>query len=241
MSTASENGRRRARITATLVGVLLATGGATAVGLGIAGQDPAPPSPTGGQAAAPPSGSQSDAPSPSSNRAGRPNSDQRPEDAVEELGYSPPTHISIPGIDASSSLIELGLDGDGVMETPQPPDVDKAGWFRPSPPPGIPGATVIAGHVTWNDEPEVFFGLGDLSKGDKVEVERKDGVTTVFEVYRTGSFPKDGFPTDAVYDQPDHSELRLITCGGRYDEANHRYLSNVIVWASIVDVTKSSA
>lgn len=235
MPTNTENGRRRARVIATVVAVLLACSGAAAVAVGIVSQDPAPPSPPSGQSATPPSDSSPASPKPKRSQP----PDEPAKNAVEELGYSAPVHISIPKIDASSSLLELGLDSDGVMETPQPPNVDKAGWFRPSPPPGIPGATVIAGHVTWNEEPEVFFGLGDLRKGDKVEVERKDGITTVFRVYRIGSFPKDGFPTDAVYDRPDRSELRLITCGGEYDAANNRYLSNVIVWARIVDVVKA--
>lgn len=237
MSTNHENGRRRARVIATVVAVVLAGLGVAAVAFGIAAQEPAPPSPPDGRAAAPPSGAATAQPP----TKGTPKPDHPAKSPVEELGYSPPVHISIPGIDTSSSLVELGLDSEGVMETPQPPDVDKAGWFRPSPPPGIPGATVISGHVTWNQEPEVFFGLGDLRKGDEVEVRRKDGVTTVFKVYRIGTFPKDGFPTDAVYDQPDRSELRLITCGGRYDDATNRYLSNVIVWAKIVDIENAPA
>jgi hypothetical protein len=70
-------------------------------------------------------------------------------------------------------------------------------------------------------------------------VEREDRVNTIFKVTRIGSFPKDGFPTDAVYSQPAGSELRLITCGGEYDEASNRYLSNVIVWAKIVGAEKA--
>jgi len=158
---------------------------------------------------------------------------------VPPLDYSRPVRIEIPTIGVSSTLVDLGLDAEGVMETPEP--VDKAGWFTPSPPPGVPGATVIAGHVTWNQQPSVFFELGDLRRGDRVRVERADGVATTFRVTRIGSFPKESFPTEAVYTQPGRAELRLITCGGEYDEASNRYLDNVIVWATIDDVTRSSA
>lgn len=238
MTHHTENGRRRARLVATLVAVLLACSGAAAVAVGIAAQDPPPPSPPDRRAAAPNPSSPSDT-SHSESPQDRP--DRRAADAVEELDYSAPVHISIPEIGVSSSLLQLGLDSEGVMETPQPPHVDRAGWFRPSPPPGVPGATVIAGHVTWNQEPVVFFELGELRRGDLVKVRRADGISTVFEVTRIGSFPKDGFPTDAVYNQPDRSELRLITCGGEYDESSNRYLSNVIVWARIVDVRRPAA
>ena len=241
MNNTSENGRRRARILATVAAVVLASLGATAVAFGITSQDPAPPSAPAGQTA----GSRPESPSPATDtkqseespRPKRPD-DSRPakESVLDELVYSRPVAIDIPKLGVTSSLVDLGLDDEGVMETPQV--ADKAGWFTPSPPPGIPGATVISGHVTYN-EPAVFFKLGDLRSGDRVEVEREDGVTTLFDVYRIGTFPKEGFPTKAVYSQPPKSELRLITCGGLYDAANNRYLSNVIVWAKLVGAEKA--
>ena len=158
---------------------------------------------------------------------------------VPELGYSAPARVRIPSIGVDSTLVELGLDPDGVMETPEP--VESAGWFKPSPPPGLPGATVITGHVTWNQEPVVFFELGSLRPGDLVEVDREDGKTTTFEVTRIGTFPKDEFPTAEVYDQPPRSELRLITCGGEYDPTTHSYPDNVIVWAKIIGVRAPKA
>ena len=170
-------------------------------------------------------------------RAGGPTAQRPADDAqaeVPELGFSRPVSLSIPRIGVTSALVDIGLDSDGVMETPVP--VQRAGWFTPSPAPGVPGATVIAGHVTWDQEPSVFYELGSLQPGDHVRVRRADGVVTVFAVTRTGSFPKDSFPTESVYTQPSRSELRLITCGGTYDARTSRYLSNVVVWAEIVDV-----
>jgi LPXTG-site transpeptidase (sortase) family protein len=243
--THRERGRStRAVRLVTVAAVALAVSGVAAVAVGIGKQDPAPPAPPA--AAGPtqqatssdpatPDGAETPEPADGADRGDADETPTTPS-GPPALDYSAPVHVSIPRIDASSRLVELGLAPDGTMETPQPPHVDQAGWFTPSPPPGIPGATVIAGHVTWNAEPEVFFRLGDLRTGDRVRVRRADGVTTVFEVYRIGRFPKDGFPTDAVYDQPDRSELRLITCGGEYDAAEHRYLANVIIWARMVDV-----
>jgi len=239
MHNTSENGRRRLRILATIAAVVLACSGVAAVTFAITSQEPAPPSSPSTQAA----GSQPEEPSASAGSkrpgeaAGKRSKDaDGSEPVVDELTYSAPVRVEIPKIGVSASLVDLGLDDAGVMETPQV--ADKAGWFTPSPPPGIPGATVISGHVTYN-EPAVFFKLGDLRRGDRVEVKREDGVTTLFEVYRIGSFPKDGFPTAAVYSQPEHSELRLITCGGEYDDTDNRYLSNVIVWAEIVGVDEA--
>jgi sortase (surface protein transpeptidase) len=120
----------------------------------------------------------------------------------------------------------------GEMETPQDPS--KAGWLTPNPPPGLAGTAVVAGHVTWDGVPAVFYRLHELSRGDRVRVRRADGRTAVFTVTRTARFPKTRFPTRAVFGQVSHPALRLITCGGSYDASTGHYVDNVIVWARMV-------
>lgn len=44
-------------------------------------------------------------------------------------------------------------------------------------------------------------------------------------------FAKDAFPTDLVYGPTPRSELRLVTCGGRFDQSRRTYRDNVIVEA----------
>jgi len=47
------------------------------------------------------------------------------------------------------------------------------------------------------------------------------------------SYPKDQFPTEAVYRGDfTQSEIRLVTCGGAFDKLKH-YLDNVIVFAHL--------
>ena len=147
------------------------------------------------------------------------------------LPESEPVAVSIPRIEVQSRLVELGLNADGAMEVPQNPAV--AGWFSRGPAPGALGPAVIAGHVTWNGAPAVFHRLGTMRRGDQVIVTRKDGRTAVFTVTRVTQFSKSRFPTQAVYGQIDHAGLRLITCGGTYDSARHRYLDNVVVFARL--------
>ena len=45
---------------------------------------------------------------------------------------------------------------------------------------------------------------------------------------------KEQFPTAAVYGPTARSELRLITCGGRFDRTAHSYTDNVVVEAVAV-------
>jgi hypothetical protein len=75
-----------------------------------------------------------------------------------------------------------------------------------------------------------------MRRGDQVIVSREDGRTAVFTVSRVARFSKSRFPSEAVYGAIDHAGLRLITCGGAYDAARHKYLDNVVVFASLVAV-----
>ena len=148
------------------------------------------------------------------------------------LPESEPLTVSIPRIVARSTLVDLGVDGHGELEVPRDPA--RAGWFSRGPTPGALGPAVIAGHVTWNGAPAVFYRLATMHRGDRVSVGRKDGRTAVFKVTRVARFSKSRFPSRAVYGPIDHAGLRLITCGGTYDAAAHRYLDNVIVFARLV-------
>jgi sortase (surface protein transpeptidase) len=98
--------------------------------------------------------------------------------------------------------------------------------FSEGPTPGALGPAVIAGHVTWNGAPAIFHRLSTMRPGDQVTVTRKDGKTAVFTVTRVARFSKSQFPSRAVYGPIDHAGLRLLTCGGTYDAARHRYLDN---------------
>ncbi len=150
------------------------------------------------------------------------------------LSQAEPTTVRIARIGVASKLVGLGLDDVGSMEVPTDPS--QAGWYVEGPSPGSLGPAIIAGHVTWNGEPGVFFKLGQLRRGDRVVVHRADETIAVFSVRRVVSFSKARFPTGAVFGPIDHAGLRLITCGGLYDESAHRYLDNVVVFADLMRV-----
>jgi hypothetical protein len=148
------------------------------------------------------------------------------------LPQSRPVSLSIPRLHVSSRLVPLGVDNRGAMEVPQDPAT--AGWYDLGPTPGALGPAVIAGHVTWNDAPAIFEELASMRKGDDVEVAREDGRLAVFRVSRVARFGKSVFPTRVVFGGADHAGLRLITCGGAYDESARRYPDNVVVFAALV-------
>ena len=140
-----------------------------------------------------------------------------------------PVSLTIPAIGVRTPLIRLGLTPGGALQVPGSFTV--AGWFDGSPRPGAIGSSVIAGHIDSVAGPAVFFRLSDLRPGDRAYVRRADGTLAVFRVTAVRSYPKDRFPTATVYGPAAGPQLRLITCGGTFDDTSHSYLSNVVVYA----------
>lgn len=82
--------------------------------------------------------------------------------------------------------------------------------------------------------PAVFFRLGELKAGDRVQVTRQDRSKVDFRVDDVRSYPKTNFPTELVYGPNDRAGLRLVTCGGTFDKHRSSYLNNIIVFATQV-------
>jgi len=145
---------------------------------------------------------------------------------------APPARLQIPVIGVSTPLVRLGRLPDGSIEVPHA--WNTAGWYDQGPRPGQPGPAVILGHVDSKSGPAVFYRLRDLRPGDIVRVGLTNGRTLVFRVQRTERYPKNKFPTEAVYFPTLDRELRLITCGGDFDYAKGSYVDNIVVYATLV-------
>ncbi|MFF4960079.1 class F sortase [Streptomyces sp. NPDC001222] len=153
----------------------------------------------------------------------------------DALPYSAAVRVGIPSLHVDAPVIPVAVDTSGWVDAPPPDNPDLAGWFTGSPTPGEKGTSVIVGHVDNSQGPAVFYGLGTLKKGDRVEVRRVDGRTAVFEVYGVEVFSKANFPGDRVYGSKGVPELRVITCGGAFSEENG-YAGNVVVFARLAAV-----
>lgn len=160
-----------------------------------------------------------------------------PEPAADRavLPSSRPVRLQIPSIGVDSTVQHLGQDADGGLEVPQGPRYDEAAWYRYSPTPGAMGPAVLLGHIdSAANGPSVFFRLGELKAGDRIEVRREDGSIAVFAVDAVHRYAKKDFPTQVVYGDIDHAGLRILTCGGAFDRATRNYLDNIVVFASLV-------
>lgn len=142
-----------------------------------------------------------------------------------------PTHLRVPAIGVDTDLVDLAVDGTGVLVPPESAAV--AGWFAAGAAPGSVGPALLAGHVDSHAGPGIFYRLIDLKPGDRVEVGRADGSVVVFSVTGTRRSPKADFPTAEVYAPTPGPELRLVTCGGAFDHSARSYRDNIIVEATL--------
>jgi hypothetical protein len=54
-------------------------------------------------------------------------------------------------------------------------------------------------------------------------------------------YPKNQFPARLVYGSRGYAALQLVTCGGAFDTSTRSYLSNVVVYTSLVATTSAAA
>ena len=202
----------RARI-ARVAGILLIVGGGAAVGAAVAAQQHAPQPLLAAAGATGPTAGNARGPS---------------------LRRSLPVSVDIPAIGVDSKLLHLGVNSNGTVRVPslytRP---NQAAWFKYSAAPGQIGTSVIEGHLDGYHGPAVFFRLGALRPGDRINVTLADGITAIFRVTGVRQYPKSRFPARAVYGTTGYAALHLITCGGAFDHATGHYLSSTVVFASL--------
>ncbi len=156
------------------------------------------------------------------------------EAAPAGLARSAPTTIEIPRIGVNATIMSLGTNPDGTVQVPPLEQAEQAGWYEPGPSPGETGNAVIVGHVdSAKLGPAVFFDLGSLVPGDTITVRRADGQPATFRVDSVKSYPKTAFPTELVYGPNDRPGLRVVTCGGQFDETVRSYPDNIVVFATL--------
>ena len=154
---------------------------------------------------------------------------------VVALGKATPTRVDISVIGVHAPIVATGVDGNGDVAVPPLSEPYRTNWYKDSASPGQPGNAVILGHVDSKKVgAAVFYRLGQLKKGNKINVTRSDGKVAVFEVTGVALYAKTRFPTSLVYGPTTTPGLRLITCGGSFDAKAKTYRGNVIVTAEMV-------
>ena len=196
---------------AGLAGALLVMVGALAIGVAIAAQVHAPQPP------------------PSAAGATGPGKGHGP-----SLRRSLPVAVDIPAIGVHARLLRLGVNRNGTLQVPSlTTRASEAAWYKYSATPGQIGSSVIEGHVDTIRGPAVFFRLGALRPGNRIDVRLADGITAVFRVTGVRRYVKSHFPAKVIYRTRGFAALHLITCGGAFNYKTRNYLSSIVVFAAL--------
>lgn len=131
-----------------------------------------------------------------------------------------------------ASIQPVLLDNEDFL-VPSPGTVGlyaEPGW----PKPGYAGTSILAGHISWSHQPDVFWNLPEVRTGDRVVVTYSSGQEVHFRVTRSAPERKTSVPHDSTIWDADNPRplLRLITCDPSTTFVNHHYLGNWVVWAT---------
>jgi sortase (surface protein transpeptidase) len=140
-----------------------------------------------------------------------------------------PSRLRVTSIKVDAPVLPIGLDADKALAVPRRADV--TGWWSGGYAPGEVGPTVIVGHYDTKSAPGVFEHLQDVESGDLVMIDDSDGAEFIYRITRIDRLGKSVFPTDEVYGPTTQSELRLVTCGGKFNQKTGHYVDNVIAYA----------
>ncbi len=159
--------------------------------------------------------------------AASPSSAPRRRAAIRDVGS--PQRLRVPSIGVSAPVVALGTSADGSQQVPA--TLTEASWWRHGPPPGSPGATVLAGH-TAREADGVFDDLGELARGDRFRIKGSDGTVT-YEITRTREVPVEDFADHAaqIYRDTGPSGAVLMTCSS-WDGVD--YATTTVVWGRAV-------
>ena len=90
---------------------------------------------------------------------------------------------------------------------------------------------MIAGHLNWQGVSGLFADLASTPVGATVTVTYDDGSQRAFTVTSVELVPKPEVSVNGVFARDGERVLRLVTCGGEFDDSVHSYRSNVVVTA----------
>jgi hypothetical protein len=142
-----------------------------------------------------------------------------------------PTALVLPD-GTSAPVVPVGLHPDGALVVPD--DVRSVGWWTGGSRAGEPyGSVVVAGHVDSATRGiGVFAQLKRLVPGQIVQLAAGPR-TARYRIASATQVPQARLAEDAgIFRVDGEAQLVLVTCGGAFDPARHRYQDNLVVIAT---------
>lgn len=145
-----------------------------------------------------------------------------------------PDRLLIPRIGVDAHIQYVGVAKSGNMAVPT--NYTDVGWFREGTVPGQVGSAVIDGHVDNGlSLAAVFKHLSELTVGDDIYIQTKDGSKLHFKVQEVAGYPYNGVDLQKLFNRTDAPRLNLITCEGTWIPSKKMYDGRHVVYAVLVD------
>lgn len=141
-----------------------------------------------------------------------------------------PKLLTIEKIGVNARVRRLGVNANNVLKAPA--NIFDVGWYDGSAKPGENGTVVLDGHVSGPTKHGVFYSIGTLKAGDKVQLERGDGKKFNYIVTGTQVYDNDKVDMAKVMtsSEPGKAALNLITCTGRYNVRTNSFEQRLVVF-----------
>jgi LPXTG-site transpeptidase (sortase) family protein len=145
-------------------------------------------------------------------------------------GTARPSQVTIDSVGLEMEVQAEGVADDGQMALPD--TAFRLAWYKFGPRPlDDKGAVVIAGHLDTKEEGKgPLVKLGEVSRGDRIDVRVKDKTVT-YQVTAVTRIGKAVLDLPVIFSRNGGPRLHLITCGGAYIPDKGGYQDNVVVAA----------
>lgn len=157
----------------------------------------------------------------------------RPATPETSVSIPAPVRVEVEGTGISLEVIPVGVEDNGAMTLPD--NHYQAGWYQYGPAPGADaGSSVLAAHVDSRTEQLPIAGLKNVAPGTIVTVTREDGSVQRYATEKVENIAKRSLDGHRLFDRTGEPRLKLVTCGGKWLEAEDDYEDNVVLTAAPV-------
>jgi len=147
-----------------------------------------------------------------------------------------PMRLRIPSVGIDAAVENVGLDGEGAMDTPR--NFDNTAWYAPGPRPGEQGNAVINGHVDSAalKRGAVFWNLRQVQPGNLIIVISDDDTEHRFFVTSVQTYTAQNAPVSEIFGPADGAHLNLITCDANtpFNRRTGEYSGWLLVTADVL-------
>ena len=150
---------------------------------------------------------------------------------THKVAVNYPRVLSIDSLSVKARIFEVGTDARNHPQLPK--NSYDIGWYNVSSLPRYVGATVLSGACSGSVGQGVFYQLGSLAGGEKIELEQGDGTRVFYEVVSVRPVKTTELDMKEVLSptQGVDKSLNLVGCAGSYDAKTNDFDGRIIVFA----------